>query len=176
MIGDVIEAPQIDLYAWQRGSLVEQMAVLAGRGCWRDPENPWIPRSPTDPMPYEHVLASAVHWLQARRLDKTDVSGEILHGLAIMHMQRCDQDRCVDAIVTGLVDMSAKLARMQKASGIVDACTRVALVQCVSGYRVKYPPRATRSDCGLFDGFVTRIIWAQGEQGLRRAKSALAAT
>lgn len=166
-----VEARQIDLYSIRRGSLIERMAVLAGRTAWRDPRETWTPGH-QQTMPWEHTLAAACVWLREHRTDEDDVTGELLHGLAIMDMGQRAEDRCVVALAAALRDMSATLARLRP--GLLDACTRALLRQCVTGEVQAYPPRAERRLVGLMDGFGARIVWAQADQGIRRASEALA--
>lgn len=165
---------QFDTYSTDRGSLIERMAILAGKTSWREPAQ-GSSTVTADRVPWEHVLASATVWLREHRLCQDDVTGEILHALAIMDMPRPIENRCVAALAKALADMSAMCARMSvQQPGLLDACTRVVLRKCVTGADLPYPPRATRSMVGFFDAFGATLVWRQATEGLRRAAKVLA--
>ena len=165
--------PSTDLYSYLRGSLIERMAVLAGKTTWREPRAVWTPGAGRD-VPWEHVLAMATVWLRDHRRDALDVSAEILHGLAVMEMPQTVENRCVVALGCALADMSGMCARMaEQYPGRLDACSRTIIRKCVTGRDHPYPPRAKAQVVGFFDAFAARIVWAQATQGLRRAAEAL---
>lgn len=164
---------QIDTYTDFRGSLIERMAILAGKSGWREPGQGGGTVT-GDRVPWEHVLAMATVWLRQHRQGEDDISGEVLHALAIMHMPPAAENRCVAALAKAFADMSGMCARMAAdRPGLLDACTRVLLRKCVTGQELSYPPRASREHVGFFDAFGARVVWAQATQGLRRAYDAL---
>ena len=161
----------VDLYTSRRASLLERLGRLAGTTTWRAPVGSFA--QPADMHPVEHALAMACVWLRDHRKDATDISGDVLEALALQHS--IHEDRMVDALLTGMRDVSAYVAREcgKGNDGLHAGCARAALCQCITGRPHKPPPRASRMDWGLWEGLGARIIWAQADQGLRRAAEAL---
>lgn len=171
-----VTARDVDLFSVERAGLWERLGRLAGRTDWRDPQEPWAP-GVAQAMTVEDALNAACVWLRDHRKDATDVSGDVLHGLALQRMARPVLDRCVDALAAGMVDMSAFVAKIGRVSpGLVDACCRSVIVTCVSGHDAPIPPRAVKNVrlTGVFMGLGTGLVWAQATEGIRRASEALA--
>lgn len=170
-VRDARPAVQVDIFSQRRASLIERMARLAGNTTWRDPS--LVPTGGTS-EPWADWLNCACVWLRSHRDNAADVTGDILHGVAVMWMPEAVEDRVVDAFAEALADRYGVFSHLRRsAPSRIDGIARAISRTCVYGIPHPMPPRVTRAQVGCAQAFGTAFYWEQVDAGIRRAKEAL---